>query len=65
MAHIDETSWWQGRKKAWLWVAVTKMVTVFTIATSRGAEVVKGLLGTAAWKVVISSCAASNIPGRS
>src|SRR5512135_835083 len=52
-AHSDETSWKQGRDKAWLWVAVTKLVTVFTIATSRGAEVAKGLLGTAARKVVI------------
>lgn len=53
-AHIDETSWWQGRVKAWLWTAVTQRVTVFTIATSRGAEVAKQMLGTAASKVVIS-----------
>ncbi len=53
-AHSDETSWKQGRDKAWLWVAVTRMVTVFTIATSRGAEVARGILGTAARKVVIS-----------
>jgi transposase len=52
-AHIDETSWWQGQDKAWLWGAVTRLVTVFTIATSRGAEVAKGMLGTAANKVVI------------
>ncbi|HMB02404.1 MAG TPA: IS66 family transposase [Isosphaeraceae bacterium] len=52
-AHGDETSWKQGHDKAWLWVAVTKLVTVFTIATSRGAEVAKDLLGTAARKVVI------------
>jgi transposase len=52
-AHIDETSWKQGRDKAWLWVAVTRMVTVFTIATSRGAEVARGILGAAARKVVI------------
>ncbi len=52
-AHIDETSWWQGQEKAWLWGAVTRLVTVFTIATSRGAEVAKGMLGTAASKVVI------------
>jgi transposase len=52
-AHIDETSWWQGQDKAWLWGAVTRLVTVFTIATSRGAEVAKGMLGTAARKVVI------------
>ena len=24
VAHIDETSWWQGRDKMWLWAAVTK-----------------------------------------
>jgi transposase len=52
-AHIDETSWKQGRDKAWLWVAVTRMVTVFTIATSRGAEVAREMLGNAARKVVI------------
>jgi transposase len=52
-AHIDETSWWQGQDKAWLWGAVTNLVTVFTIATSRKAEVAKGMLGTAASKVVI------------
>jgi transposase len=53
-AHIDETSWWQGQEKMWLWAAVTKAATVFTIAKSRGAEVAKGLLGTAARKVVVS-----------
>jgi transposase len=53
-AHIAETSWKQGRDKAWLWAAVTKMVTVFTIATSRGAEVARGMLATAARKVVVS-----------
>jgi transposase len=54
VAHIDETSWWQGLDKAWLWAAVTRSVTVFTIATSRGAEVAWGLLGTDRRKVVIS-----------
>ena len=52
--HIDETTWKQGHDKMWLWVAVTKMVTVFLIARSRGAEVAKGMLGTDARKVVIS-----------
>jgi transposase len=53
VAHIDETSWWQGQDKAWLWGAVTKLVTVFTIATSRGADVAKEVLGTDRRKVVI------------
>jgi transposase len=51
--HIDETPWKQGHAKMWLWVAGAKLVTVFTIAPSRGAEVAKGMLGTAARKVVI------------
>jgi transposase len=53
-AHIDETSWKQGRDKGWLWVAVTRLVTVFAIATSRGADVAKDLLGTDRRKVVVS-----------
>src|SRR5512147_2400671 len=53
-AHSDETSWKQGRDKAWLWVAVTNLVTVFAIATSRGAEVARDLLGSNRRKVVIS-----------
>src|SRR5512147_2065050 len=53
-APIDETSWKQGRDKAWLWVAVTSLVTVFAIATSRGADVAKNLLGAGRRKVVIS-----------
>jgi transposase len=54
VAHIDETSWWQGPAKAWLWAVVTNSVTVFAIATSRGADVAKDLLGTDRRKVVIS-----------
>jgi transposase len=53
-AHIDETSWWQGRDKMWLWAAITKGATVFTIAKSRGADVARDLLGTDRRKVVIS-----------
>ena len=54
MTHIDETSWWQGQQKMWLWAAVTRLVTVFVIAPSRGADVAKEMLGTDAGKVVIS-----------
>lgn len=45
VAHLDETSWRQAREKAWLWVAVTAWVTVFQIATSRGAAVARDILG--------------------
>ncbi len=43
--NADETSWREGLKKAWLWVAATASVTVFLIATSRSAAVAKELLG--------------------
>lgn len=45
IAHMDETGWREGRVKAWLWVAVTSVVTVFLIAKSRGAAVAKEVLG--------------------
>jgi hypothetical protein len=38
----------------WLSTAVTRLVTVFSIAPSRGADVASDLLGTDARKVVIS-----------
>jgi transposase len=41
-----ETSWRQERGKAWLWVAVTALFTVFTIARNRGAAVARAVLGT-------------------
>jgi transposase-like protein len=31
VAHLDETSWRQGGKRVWLWVAVTSWVTVFLV----------------------------------
>jgi transposase len=45
VAHLDETSWRQGGKRAWLWVAVTTWVTVFMVRMSRGGEVARELLG--------------------
>lgn len=51
IAHADETGWKEGnaapgqRQKAWLWVAVTRWVTVFVIHASRGTEGARALLG--------------------
>src|SRR5205814_5236746 len=45
VAHLDETSWRQGDKRAWLWVAVTSVVTVFLVRMSRGGQVARELLG--------------------
>jgi transposase len=53
-AHIDETSWWQGRDKMWLRAAVTKGATAFTIAGPRGADGAKQIPGADAREVVVS-----------
>ena len=45
VAHLDETSWCQGGTRAWLWVAVTSLVTVFLVRMSRGGQVARELLG--------------------
>jgi transposase len=45
VAHLDETSWRQGDKRAWLWVAVTSLVTVFVVRLSRGGQGARELLG--------------------
>lgn len=45
VAHLDETSWREGNKRAWLWVAVTSLVTVFVVRLSRGGQVARELLG--------------------
>ncbi|MFO0949513.1 MAG: IS66 family transposase [Planctomycetota bacterium] len=43
--HVDETGWCEGKKKAWLWVVVAPMATLFRIARRRTAAVAQDLLG--------------------
>lgn len=43
--HADETGWREARKRAWLWIAGTALVTVFQIHASRGADAARALLG--------------------
>jgi len=43
--HVDETGWRIGTLTAWLWVFCGRDVTVYTIRTSRGHEVVIDVLG--------------------
>src|SRR5262249_37172150 len=52
--NIDETGWRQDRRKAWLWVTVTALATVFTIARHHSAAVARGLLGDKEDQVVCS-----------
>lgn len=45
VVNADETPWKEGKARPWLWVAVTALVTVFQITTSRSSQVIKQLLG--------------------
>jgi transposase len=53
-ANVDETGWRQERRRAWLWVAVTALATVFHIARSRGRSALHELLG-ADYRQVLTS----------
>lgn len=44
-AGVDETGWRQGKRRAWLWAAVTDGATAFRIAGSRGADALHALVG--------------------
>lgn len=45
VVNADETRWPQAGRTQWLWVVVSGLVSVFTIAASRGSQVIKELLG--------------------
>jgi transposase len=53
-AGIDDTSWREDRGKAQLWVVVTALTTVFTIAAKRSGAVAKAVLGSEPNQVVTS-----------
>jgi transposase len=54
LAHADETGWRENKKKAWLWVSVTALVTVFLVRTGRGKQAAKELLGEAFSGILIT-----------
>jgi transposase len=43
--HTDGTSWREDRDKAWLWTTVAGVITVFTIARKRNAQVAQTVRG--------------------
>jgi transposase len=50
----DETTWREQRQRVYVWVAVTQWVSVFLIRASRGASVLRELLGEG-YKAVLTS----------
>lgn len=45
VVHADETGWRQGRQRAWLWVVVSALVTVFLVHRRRNTAAARALLG--------------------
>ncbi len=44
-AHLDETGWKEKGKRRWLWVAATKLATVFLVSGSRSRKALQELIG--------------------
>jgi transposase len=43
-ANVDETGWREGKKRGWLWTAVTDAVSAFIVRLSRGRKVLAELI---------------------
>jgi len=54
--HADETGWRIGVLSAWLWVFTSQHITVYTIQTGRGHEVVVNILGREFKGILVSDC---------
>ena len=54
VANLDETGWWQGTTRSWLWTVVTETLTLFRLDPSRGKAVVQTLLGPD-WTGIVGS----------
>ena len=54
VTNVDETGWWQGRTRSWLWTVVTETLTLFRLDPSRGKAVVQALLGPD-WTGIVGS----------
>ena len=54
--HADETSWWVGGPKWWLWVFTNADRTLYRVRKSRGREVIYETLGSEYSGVLVSDC---------
>lgn len=54
--HSDETSWYVGGPKHWLWVFTNQHLTLYQVADSRGRKVIQQILGDHYPGVLISDC---------
>jgi transposase len=50
--NVDETSWREKTKRAWLWINTTPLVTLFLVLATRGAKGAQQILGTVVKSIV-------------
>jgi transposase len=50
--NVDETSWREKTKRAWLWINTTPLVTLFLVLATRGAKGAQRILGSMVKSVV-------------
>ncbi len=56
VVHCDETSWWVGGPKYWLWVFADKTSTAYRVAKGRGRNIVVETLGDQYAGTLVSDC---------
>ncbi len=54
VANLDETGWWQGKTRSWLWTVVTEELTLFRLDPHRSRAVAQALLGPD-WTGIVGS----------
>jgi hypothetical protein len=56
--HSDETSWYMGTPKSWLWVFTNRGQTLYKVSESRGREVLREVIGENYQGTLVSDCLA-------
>lgn len=54
--HSDETSWYMGSPKSWLWVFTNRGQTLYKVAQSRGRDVIQEVIGKNYQGTLVSDC---------
>ena len=50
--NVDETSWPEKTKRAWLWINTTRLVTLFLVLATRGTKDAQRIVGTVVRRIV-------------
>lgn len=56
VVYSDETSWWVGEPKWWLWVFTNSLATLYRVEKSRAGQVVRETLGDEFAGMLVSDC---------